>query len=176
MIKHTSFTRFIVAASFAGASLLGAAAVQAQEAGTRVGFVNIERIFSEATASKAAQVKLKQEFSSREQLLSQQGNALKKAIDQFNQQAPKMTEADRVAKEKQLMVQDAEFQKKRREFQEDLSNRKSEEMQRFVQKANLAVEQVAKREKFQKIDQDAVWIDPQIDITDKVLQVLNSGK
>ena len=87
-----------------------------------------------------------------------------------------MTEANRAAKERQLMVQDNDFQKNRREFQEDLNNRKNDEMQAFVQKANRAVEEVAKKEKFDKIDQEAVYINPQIDITDKVLELLNSGK
>ena len=87
-----------------------------------------------------------------------------------------MTEANRAAKERQLMIQDNEFQKSRREFQEDLNNRKNDEMQAFIQKANRAVEDVAKKEKFDKIDQEAVYINPKIDITDKVLELLNSGK
>lgn len=87
-----------------------------------------------------------------------------------------MTEANRAAKERQLMIQDNEFQKNRREFQEDLNSRKNDEMQAFIQKANRAVEEVAKKEQFDKIDQEAVYINPKIDITDKVLDFLNSGK
>ena len=74
------------------------------------------------------------------------------------------------------MIQDNEFQKNRREFQEDLNSRKNDEMQAFIQKANRAVEEVAKKEQFDKIDQEAVYINPKIDITDKVLDFLNSGK
>ena len=89
------------------AFLLMPLAVHGQDAApTRIGFVNAERLFSEAEASKAAQNKLKQEFSGRERQLLTQANTLKKAIDQFEQDAPKMPEDQRNAKQQQLMAQD----------------------------------------------------------------------
>ena len=162
-----------VLAGFVALSSVGALAQNLP--GTRTGFVNIERLFTEANAAKVAQAKLQREFSAREKKVQDQGNALKKAVEQFQQESPKMTEANRAAKERQLMIQDNEFQKNRREFQEDLNSRKNDEMQAFIQKANRAVEEVAKKEQFDKIDQEAVYINPKIDITDKVLDFLNSG-
>lgn len=152
-------------------------AVHGQDAApTRIGFVNAERLFSEAEASKAAQNKLKQEFSGRERQLLTQANTLKKAIDQFEQDAPKMPENQRAAKQQQLMTQDADFQRKRQEFQEDLNNRKNDELQRFIQKANRMIEQIAKQEKYDVIIQEAAYINNRIDITDKVLRTLNAEK
>ena len=52
-------------------------AVNAQE--LKIGFVNTDRIFREASTAKAAQVKLEQEFSKREKDLMDLGNALKNA-------------------------------------------------------------------------------------------------
>ncbi len=177
MKTFNTMTKNTAKAVLAGAIALSCAGALAQDlAGTRTGFVNIERLFTEANAAKAAQAKLQREFSAREKKVQEQGSALKKAVEQFQQEAPKMTEANRAAKERQLMIQDNEFQKSRREFQEDLNNRKNDEMQAFIQKANRAVEDVAKKEKFDKIDQEAVYINPKIDITDKVLELLNSGK
>ena len=177
MKTFNTLTKNTVKAVVAGAIALSSVGALAQNLpGTRTGFVNIERLFTEANAAKAAQAKLQREFSAREKKVQDQGDALRKAVEQFQQEAPKMTEANRAAKERQLMVQDNDFQKNRREFQEDLNNRKNDEMQAFVQKANRAVEEVAKKEKFDKIDQEAVYINPQIDITDKVLELLNSGK
>ena len=113
LFQRTSI-RLILAAS----CLLAAHAAQAQEAfPTRIGFVNAERLFSEAEASKTAQNKLKNEFSGRERQLATQANALQKAIEQFERDAPKMSEEQRASKQQQLMTQDADFQRKRQEYQ-----------------------------------------------------------
>ena len=74
------------------------------------------------------------------------------------------------------MAQDADFQRKRQEFQEDLNNRKNDELQRFIQKANRVIEQTAKQEKYDVIIQEAAYINNRIDITDKVLRTLNAEK
>ncbi len=84
-----------------------------------------------------------------------------------------MAESQRNARQKQLMDQDREFQRKRREFQEDLNTRKNEEQQIVIERANRAVKQVAEAEKYDVIFQEAVYINPKHDITDKVIKSLN---
>jgi outer membrane protein len=71
--------------------------------------------------------------------------------------------------------QDREFQRKRREFQEDLNARKSEELQQVLERANRVVKQVAEAEKYDLVLQEAVYINPKHDITDKVIKALNGG-
>ena len=172
------FQRTSVQLMLAASCLVAAHAAQAQEAAfpTRIGFVNAERLFSEAEASKTAQNKLKQEFSGRERQLMAQASTLQKAIEQVEREAPKMTEAQREAKQQQLMAQDDEFQRKRQEFQEDLNNRRNDELQRFIQKANKAIEQTARQEQYDVIIQEAAYINSRSDITDKVLRALNAAK
>lgn len=177
MKPFTRIQRSSIGLALAASCLFAAHAAQAQEVfPTRIGFVNAERLFSEAEASKAAQNKLKQEFSGRERQLVAQGSALQKAIEQFERDAPKMSEEQRAAKQQQLMVQDADFQRKRQEFQEDLNNRKNDELQRFIQKANRVIEQTARQEQYDVIIQEAAYINSRIDITDKVLRALNAAK
>ncbi len=72
--------------------------------------------------------------------------------------------------------QDREFQRKRREFQEDLSARKNEELAQVLERANRVVKQVAEAEKYDVILQEAVYINPKHDITDKVIKALNASK
>ena len=159
------------------ASLVAAALftphVQAQE--TKLGFVNTERIFREAATAKQAQAKLEQEFSKREKELVDIGNNLKQASERFEREAPTLSESQRTARQKQLIDQDREFQRTRREFQEDLNARKNEEQQIVVERANRAVKQVAEAEKFDVIFQEAVYIHPKLDITDKVIRALNAS-
>ena len=98
--------------------LLGALAfgAQAQAEDFRVGFVNTDRIFREASTAKAAQAKLEQEFSRREKDLNDMGAALKAASERFDREAPTLSESQRAQRQKQLIDQDREFQRKRREF------------------------------------------------------------
>ena len=167
-----SFSRHLSVALLLGTVAIAAPA-QAQE--FKAGFVNTDRIFREATTAKAAQAKLEQEFSRREKELVDMGNTLKTASDKFEREAPTMAESQRTARQRQLVDQDRDFQRKRREFQEDLSARKNEELSQVLERANKVVKQVAEAEKYDVILQEAVYINPKHDITDKVIKALNAA-
>ena len=148
--------------------------VQAQAQDFRVGFVNTDRIFREANTAKAAQTKLEQEFARREKDLNDLGTSLKTASERFEREATTLSETQRAQRQKTLIDQDREFQRKRREFQEDLNARKNEELQQVLDRANRVVKQVAEQEKYDLILQEAVYINPKHDITDKVIKALNA--
>jgi outer membrane protein len=169
-------TRFsqVLLALMASSALLGASQALAQD--FKMGFISTERIFREAASAKQAQAKLEQEFSKREKDLVDLGNTLKAASEKFEREAPTLSESQRNSRQKQLVEQDRDFQRKRREFQEDLNARKNEEQQVVVERANRAVKQVAESEKYDVIFQEAVYINPKHDITDKVIKALNAGK
>ncbi|MDP3227266.1 MAG: OmpH family outer membrane protein [Acidovorax sp.] len=167
-----SFSRHISLALLLG-TLAIAAPAQAQE--FRAGFVNTDRIFREANTAKAAQAKLEQEFSRREKELLDLGNTLKTASEKFEREAPTMAESQRTTRQRQLVDQDRDFQRKRREFQEDLTARKNEELSQVLERANKVVKQVAEAEKYDVILQEAVYINPKHDITDKVIKALNAA-
>ena len=156
--------------------LFGALAFASYAQDFRVGFVNTDRIFREANTAKAAQAKLEQEFSKREKELNDIGNALKNASDKFEREAPTLSESQRAQRQKQLLDQDRDFQRKRRELKEDLNARKNEELQQVLERANRVVKQVAEAEKYDVILQEAVYINPKHDITDKVIKALNAAK
>ena len=159
--------------------MFGAAAAaplaQGQD-GVRIGFVNTDRMLREATPAKAAQTKLEQEFSRREKEVEDAGQALKTASERFEREATTLSDSQRSARQRQLMEQDRDFQRRRREFQEDLNSRKQEELQHILDRANRVVRQVAEAEKYDVILQEAVYVNPRLDITDKVIKALNAGK
>jgi outer membrane protein len=142
----------------------------------KIGFINTDRVFREANTAKAAQTKLEQEFSRREKDLAGQGDSLKAMSDKFERDAPTLSETQRASRQKQLVDQDRDFQRKRREFQEDLNARKNEELQAVLERANRIVKQVAEAEKYDLVLQEAVYINPKHDITDKVLKALNAQR
>lgn len=155
-----------------GLSML-AAPVLAQE--FRLGFVSLDRIIKEAVPAKNAQAKLEQEFSKREKDLQALGASLKSQADQLEREAPTLSESQRANRQKQLIELDRDFQRKRREFQEDLNTRRNEELQQVFERANRVVKQVADSEKYDLILQEAVYVNPRHDITDKVIRALNAS-
>jgi outer membrane protein len=147
--------------------------LQAQD--LRMGFVSTDRVLKEAGTAKAAQTKLEQEFSKREKELVDQGSSIKALADKFEREAPTLPETQRQTRQKQLLEQDRDFQRKRREFQEDLNARKNEELQLLIQRANKVIKDLAVAENYDFIFQDAVYVNPKHDITDKVIKALNSS-
>jgi outer membrane protein len=161
------------ASGLAACLLLIGLQVQAQE--FRIGFVNTDRIFKEAGTAKAAQAKLEAEFAKREKEIADVGNNLKTAAERFERESPTLSETQRNSRQRQLIESDRDFQRKRREFQEDLNARKGEELQQVLERANRVVRSIAEAEKYDLIVQEAVYINPKHDITDKVLRALNAG-
>jgi outer membrane protein len=168
-MKHLS-RQILLGAAIALAGL----SVSAQE--FRVGVVNLDRIFREANSAKSAQTKLEQEFSKREKELNDNAAQLKTLSEKFEREAPTLAESQRSTRQKQLVDQDREFQRKRREFQEDLNTRKNEELQQVIERANKVVKSLAETEKYDLILQESVYVNPKHDITDKVIKALNASR
>lgn len=170
-----TFARRLAVVLASAALLITPVLAQAQD-GVKIGFVNTDRLLREAAPAKAAQAKLEQEFSAREKSIDAAGAALKAASDKFERDAVTMSEAQRAAQQRKLADQDREFQRSRMEFQEDLNARKQEELQRILDQANRIVQQVAIAGKYDVILQEAVYVNPKLDITDQVIKALNAGK
>jgi outer membrane protein len=155
----------------AGVLLLPFAHAQAQDA--KIGFVNTERIFREATPAKTAQAKIEQEFSRRDKELQDMANRIKGMADKLDKDAPVLSESDRMRRQRELADLDKDFQRRQREFREDLNHRRNEELAAVLERTNKVIKQISEAEKYDIIFQEAVYASPRIDITDKVLRALN---
>lgn len=158
------------------AASLAMAVSVAQAQDLKIGYVNSERVLREATPAKAAQAKLETEFGKREKDLGELANRLKAAGDKMEKDSPTLSDAERNRRQRDLVEQEREFQRKRREFQEDLNQRKNEELSSVVERANKVIKQIFDQEKYDLILQDAVHWSPRVDITKKVIDALNAGK
>jgi outer membrane protein len=163
---------FVLKTVAACAVALAAWGAQAQE--MKIGYVNSDRVLRDAAPAKAAQAKLESEFSKREKDLADTANRLKASGDKLEKDAPTLSEAERNRRQRDLVEQDREFQRKRREFQEDLNQRKNEELAAVVERANKVIKQIFETEKYDLIIQEAVFASPRMDITDKVIRALNA--
>ena len=160
--------------SAAAAAVLVLAAFGAQAQELKIGYVNSDRVLREATPAKAAQARLEAEFAKRDKGLADLATTLKAAVDKLEREALTLSEADRVRRERDLSDQDREIQRKRREYQEDLSQRKNEELGAVVERTNKVIKQIFETEKYDLILQEAVFWSPKVDITDKVIKALNA--
>ena len=169
----TKLQRYLAAAALCTSSVLVALPAVAQD--FKIGFINTDKLLRESAPAKAAQSKLESEFSKREKELMDSGAALKTASDKFERDAATLSDSQRMTRQRQLADQDNGYQRRRREFQEDLAARKNEELAQVLDRANRVVKQVAETEKYDVILQEAVYINPKHDITDRVIKALNGA-
>ena len=176
-MKSSSFKAGVVKLVAAAALVvLAAGGAQAQE--MKIGFVNSDRVLREATLAKAAQSRLETEFSKRQKDGEDAATRLKTAADKLDKDAPTLSEAERTRRQRELVDQDRELQRKRREFQEDLNQRRNEELASVVERANKVVKTIYESEKYDLILQgeQVIFAGPRVDITDKVIKALNAQK
>lgn len=160
--------------SLMGAALIGMS--QAAVADTKIGFVNSDRVMREAAPAVRAQQRLEKEFEKRDQELQRMARDLKAMQEELERDGTTIAENDRRTKERALNDVNRDFQRKQREFREDLNQRRNEELASVLDKANRSVKDIAEKENYDIIFQEAVYANPRIDITDKVIKALSDAK
>jgi outer membrane protein len=173
--------RLLLAAVCAGAfaqahaqAQVGAAVqASAQAVPSRIGFVYTERLMSESKLAKAADAKIQAEFSKRQKLVDDMSQKFRQAREKFDDEAPKLSDLDRTKRTRELLDMEKDLQRMQREYSEDLFQRKNEERAAIAQKAYKLIEQVAEQDHLDVVLQESVWASPRIDITDKILKLLD---
>jgi outer membrane protein len=143
---------------------------EAQE--LKIGFVRVDRI-NESNPAKAAIAKMEQEFSKREKELRDMDARLKGLADKLDKDMPVLSESDRVKRQRELTELDKDLQRKNRELREDFNQRRNEDTAAISERARKVIVQIAEKEKYDLILTDAVYASPKVDITDKLLTILN---
>lgn len=156
------------------AALLSVAAAQAAD--FKVGVVDTERVLRESAPAMMAENKIEKEFSGRDQEIKKLMKQAKELQASLEKDDSKFSDADRRNKERELTTMNADLQRMQREFREDLNLRKNEELAIVLEQANKAIQAIAEAEKYDLILQEAVYRNPKIDITDRVIKHLADSK
>ena len=144
-----------------------------QSGGSKFGFVHTERILRDSAPAMRAQKQIEAEFQKRDRELAGIADQLKRMQAELDKDAMTMSETQRRAKEREFGELNREFQRKQREFREDLNQRRNEELAQVVEAANRIIRQIAEQEKFDIIFQEMpAYVSPRIDITEKVIKAL----
>ena len=141
-------------------------------ADSRIGFVNTERIFRESAPAVRASKKLEKEFAARDADIQKLAKQFRDLQAHLEKETVTLSEGDRRNKERDLANLNRDLQRAQREFREDLNVRQNEERAAFQDRVNKAIGDLAEREKFDLVLQEAVYVSTRIDITDKVLRAL----
>ncbi len=159
--------------TFVAAALALAALTQPAWAELKIGFVNTDRVFREAAPAQRALKALEKEFAPRAQELQALAKQIRDMQTDLDKNGMTMKDSDRRNKEREIEALNRDFQRRNREFREDQNMRSGQEMASIQERANKVIQQIADAEKYDLILQEAVFVSPRIDITDKVLKSLS---
>ncbi len=173
MLKNAiaSLPRNLVLAAVCAGAMVHAHAQQGTSG--RIGFVYTERLMSESKLAKLADEKIQAEFSKRQGQVDDMIKRYKSNREKFDGDAPKLSDVERTRRTRELLDMEKDVQRMQREFNEDLIQRKNEERSAIAQRAYKLIEQVAEQEHLDVVLQESIWTNPRIDITDKILKLLD---
>jgi outer membrane protein len=156
-------------------TLLAVATASGAQTANKIGYVSLDRILRDAAPAVRAQKKIEAEFSKRDKELQRTAEQLKQMQQDLERNSVTMSDSDRQRREREFAEATRDFQRRQREFREDLNQRRNEELASVLERANRAVRKIAEDEKYDIIFQEAVYANPRIDITEKVIKVLDEA-
>jgi len=159
-----------------GAVLLSNALAESPPARTtRVGFVNPDRILREALPARQARAKIESEFASRQKEIDAALLKNQQVSEAYQREAPTLNETERSRRQLEVINQDRYVQRLQRAYNDDVTTRKSQELSTLQDMASKAIKKVASAEGFDLILQEASYVNPRVDITDRVIQELTTS-
>ena len=137
----------------------------------KLGFIDTERVYRESKQAQNIEKTLQKEFADRQtrlQNLHREGESLEKSLANSN-----MTDVARQEILQKLETLGRQFRTEQAQLAEDFNLRRNEEFAALQQNANKVIVNLAKREGYDLILQDAVYVNSKFDITNEVIKALN---
>ena len=138
----------------------------------KVGFVNLERILDESQPAVKAFKKLEAEFTQRDNELKKLAESAKTRQLELDKGGLSLPEIERRSKERELAKIQQDLARMQREFREDLNIRRNQELSGIQERVFHTIQQIAIDEKYDIVMQEAIYLNPKLDMTDKVIKAL----
>ena len=139
----------------------------------KIGYVNAVRVIEEAPQGVAALKKLETEFGQRDKELVVLQNRIRQGEEELLKNVPTLKEADRHAREREVLTLKRELKRTTQEFREDYNQRRNEELAVLQQVVRKTILEIAKQDKYDLVlHEGTVYASDSIDITEKVLKKL----
>src|SRR5258708_38679008 len=148
---------------------------QQANAEIKVGYVDFQKLMSEAPQVKSAMQSLQNEFGPRQRELVAMQNDLKSRDEKLAKEGAIMAEADRAKAEKALRDEQREFSRKGGEYQDDINTRKNEEIGKVQRYLLEEIRTYSAAQGFDLVLGEGVFYSKtQLDITAQVLELLKT--
>jgi outer membrane protein len=149
--------------------LVFAATAEAQQ--LRIGYVDMKQVLDNAPQVVAGRAKLDTEFRERNdaiQLDELRADALEQRLQQGDVNAD-----NRMQLERDLRDMRRNITRRKEDLRDELSFRRTEEVQQLEEQINIAVQEIARRNGFDLIvSSPVIYASPDLDITDLILEQL----
>lgn len=160
------YVQFISALIF---GLAFSAAVDAQQ--LRIGYVDMKEVLDNAPQVIAGRTKLDQEFRSRNDAIEM--DELRAETLELRLQQADMNSDNTLQLEREIRDLRRNVSRRKEDLRDELSFRRTEEVQRLEGEINVAVQEIAQRNGFDLIiSSPVVYASPDLDITDLILEQL----
>jgi outer membrane protein len=145
------------------------AAAHAQQ--IRIGYVDMKEVLDNAPQVLAGRAKLDQEFRDRNDTI-EMDELRADSLEQRLQQGD-INDDDRFRLERDLRDLHRNISRRKEDLRDELSFRRTEEVQRLEEEINIAVQEIAQRNGFDLIvSSPVIYANPELDITDLILEQL----
>jgi outer membrane protein len=159
------------------ASFAVAANVQAQEK-LRVGIVDARKVLTESKAGQQNRAELDKMVKERREKLSKEDTAIKALYEKLEKDKLMLNDKQKEQKQKEIEDRFSALKKMQQEAQQEVGKREHEFTVKLVAVLREVVAGVAKQEKLAMViskNQDSiVWVEEEVDITDKVLKAFDA--
>ena len=143
----------------------------------KIGYVVVEKVLKEAPQTVVSNKKLEKEFKSRTDGLQKKVKAIQKQEKDYKKNSVTMSESERQKAQKKIQNAKIDIQRIERELREDIDIRRREEIGKLQQQINKAIEDLAKKEKYDLIlYQGVAYASKGIDITNDLIKSLGKSK
>jgi len=152
--------------------LLGLAAFTVAEAQQlRIGYVDMKQVLDNAPQVLAGRARLDQEFRARNDAIEM--DEMRAAALEARIQQGDLSQDSRLQTERDLRDLRRNITRRKEDLRDELSFRRTEEVQSLEEQINLAVQEIAERNGFDLIvSSPVVYASPDLDITDLILEQL----
>ena len=146
-------------------------ATQANAQQLRVGYVDMKQVLDNAPQVLAGREKLDLEFRPRNETIEFQERQVQAMDDRL--QMGDLTEDARIRLDRELREMRRNVNRQKEDLRDELSFRRTEEVQKLEEQINLAVEEIARNNGYDLIlSSPVVYADPSLHITQLILDQL----
>lgn len=155
--------------------LFALASMPSYAAELKIGVVNAGMVMEKSPQKTKALARLEKEFASRSKEIESKHKSLRSKQERLNKDSAILGAEERKKKERAILADQREIKRLQDEYSEDLSIRRNEELRKLEKEIAQTIVDIAKKEAYDLIVyQGVIYASTQVDITDKVLNVLKS--